>query len=413
MTAGVLDAPAKVPAPVRWQLLVASVANVVLAVAAAALPLRRLIEAYDDNDWWTYQAAEWLINNGGGPVRRGLVGEVLLSIPGTEARVVVTGIVGTLMIAVPTAYAWLIGSAIRRSGAIWPVMLWAVPGGVLLGLWQGQWLDLPGELLLFATRKEHAFLLLLITFALLVTATDDARTMRRWALGYGVVLMVMAWVHEGLTFVYAVGGALLAWFAVDALATADVRARVSAALAVLIPAGLGVAATLPFAEPSDAQLEQMWAAVDEPTREWLGGQLPAPFVLMGYSLSEAREFAVDNVFDGRRVLMWAVLAVYVIGWTCAALILTDCSRSGVRTTFVAAAVMSLAVLPLLPVAIDWGRFIVIAASATAVVVLARQRMHPPEARPAPVSPATLVIAALMGVLLASVGIPEAGAPFGE
>jgi hypothetical protein len=325
----------------------------------------------------------------------------------------VTALVGTLMVAVPAAYAWLIGSAVRRSGAIWPVLLWAVPGGVFLGLWQGQWLDLPDDLLLFATRKEHAFLLTLILFALVITSTRDVVTIRRWALGYGFVLFVMAWVHEGLTFVYAVGGALLAWLVVGTLANSDVRARATTAFAVLIPAGLGVASTLPFAEPSDAQLEQMWAAVDAPTRDWLGGELPAAFELMGYSLAEARAYADEQVFDGQRVLLWAVLAVYVIGWTCAALILTDCSRSGVRTTLMAAGVMALAVVPLLPVAIDWGRFIVIAASATAVVVVARQRMQPTGARPAPVSPVTVLVAVVMVLLLASLGIPEAGAPFGE
>ena len=413
MTAGAaaLEAPGQPVAPVRWQLGIALLANAVLAVAAAALPLRRLLDAYQANDWWSYQASEWLINNGGGVVRRGLAGDMLLSVPGVEGRTAVTVFVGVLMVAVPAAYAWLIASVIGRAGAVWPVLLWAVPGGVFLGLWQGQWLDLSPDLLLFATRKEHAFLLLLIIFALLVTSTSDTRMMHRWALAYGLVLLVLAWVHEGLTFVYAVAGAMLVWLAVGVVTQGSWRIRAGGALAVLIPAGVGVVSTLPFAEPSDAQLQQMWAAVDEPTRGWLGDRLPAAFELMGYSISEARAYAEQSL-EGRG-LMWAVLAVYVIGWTCAALILTDTSRAGVQVTLVSAAVVSLAVLPLLLVAIDWGRFMVISASATAVVVLARQRLGPPTARPAPLSLTTALIAVVMLALLASVGVPEAGAPFGE
>lgn len=408
-----LDAPSEAPALVRWQLVTASVVNIVLALAAAALPLRRLIETLDVNDWWSYQAAEWLINYGGGPVRRGLAGEVLLSLPGVPGRVAVTMLVGTLVVAVPVAYAALIASVVRRTSSVWPVLLWAVPGGVFLGLWQGQWLDLPDAVLLFATRKEHLFLLLLIGFALFVTAASDLQRTRRRALAYGLLLMVLAWVHEGLTFVYAVAGALLTWIAVGSVHGSDRRARLTAPLAVLVPAGLGVAATLPFAEPSDAQLSQMWEAVDAPTRDWLGGQLPAPFTLMGYSLAEAREYADGIVFNGRGLLLWALLAVFVLGWTCAALILTDCSRAGVRATLLIAAVMGVAVVPLLPVAIDWGRFIVIAGGATAVIALARQRLALTTARPAVVSMVTLLLAAAMLFLLASVGIPEAGAPFGE
>lgn len=396
-----------------WYLRVAMIANVVLAVAAAALPLRRLLEAMETNDWWSYQAAEWLINYGGGPVRRGLAGELLLSVPGIEGRVAVTALVGFLVVAVPALYAVLIGSVLRVTQSIWPVLLWAVPGGVFLGLWQGQWIDLPDSVLLFATRKEHAFLLLLLGFALVATNLRRSANLPWWALVYGIALMVMAWVHEGLTFVYAVAGALLAWIVVAARPASSLRERTIGALLVLVPAGLGVVATLPFAEPTDDQLEQMWAAVDEPTRQWLGDQLPGPFVLMGYSLTEAREYAGGIVFNSRGILLWAVLAVYVIGWTCAALILTDSSRAGVQATLLIAGVMGLAVVPMLPVAIDWGRFIVIAAGATAVVALARQRLHPSDARPARLSAATVLIAVAMVVLLASVGIPEAGAPFGE
>lgn len=397
----------------RWPITAALVANAVFAIAAAALPLRRIVEALDTNDWWSYQAAEWLINYGGGPVRRGLAGEVLLGVPGVEGRVATTVLVGSLVAAVPATYAMLIGSVVKRTASIWPVLLWAVPGGVFLGLWQGQWIDLPDSVLLFATRKEHAFLLLLLIFALVSTATQEPRHARWWALGYGFTLMIMAWVHEGLAFVYAVAGAVVAWLTVAARGGSTLRDRGIGALAVLVPAGLGVVATLPFAEPTDTQLEQMWVAVDAPTREWLGDQLPGPFVLMGYSLTEAREYAGGIVFNSRGFLLWSVLAIYVVGWTCAALILTDCSRAGVRATFAIAGVMSLAVVPMLPVAIDWGRFIVIAAGATAVVALARQRLNPPTARPAPISLATALVAATMLVLLASVGIPEAGAPFGE
>lgn len=411
------------PAPQResrqWLLTAALFANVVLAIAAAALPLRRLLEALDSNDWWSYQAAEWLINYGGGPVRRGLAGEILLGIPGVDGRVAVTVLVGFLVVAVPTLYAVLIGSVVTTTKAVWPVLLWAVPGGVFLGLWQGQWIDLPDSVLLFATRKEHAFLLLLLVFALVATSIRGRAHVHRWALVYGLSLMVMAWVHEGLTFVYAIAGAVVALIVVTTARVAGVRAattlreRAGAVLMVLVPAGLGVVATLPFAEPSDAQLEQMWAAVDDPTREWLGGQLPGPFVLMGYSFTEAREYAGGIVFNSRGIVLWAVLAFYVVGWTCAALILTDCSRAGVQATLLIAGVMCVAVVPMLPVAIDWGRFIVIAAGTTAVVALARQRLTPPSARPAPLSPTTIIVAVIMLVLLASVGIPEAGAPFGE
>lgn len=405
----------------RWSppslITAALVINVVAAISAALLPLRRLMAVTATNDWWSYQAAEWLINYGGGPVRRGLAGELIKAVPGFSDRQVVTAVVAALIVAVPAVYAVLIASVVRRTAAAWPVLMWAVPGGVLLGLWQGEWLEFPDAVLMFATRKELAFTLALLVFALGVTRVGDARRVS-WALGYGITLMVLAWVHEGLAFVYAVAGALLAWLAAGGVRvwpSGDSRAVPSGAvmsvLAVLVPAGIGVVATLPFSEPSPNQLEQMWASVDSETRAWLGDRLPGPFELMGYSLAEARDYAGGIVFNSEGIALWSVVAVFVIGWTCAAAILIDCSRASVRTTFLVALVMGAAIAPMLPVAIDWGRFIVIAATCTGIVLLARQRLEPPDARPAPLTAVSVVTAGLLIALLGLQGVPEAGSPF--
>jgi len=385
---------------------VAVALNWVFAVLAAALPLRRLIGAYDDNNWWRYQAAEWLINFGGGPVRRGLSGQILISVPGVSDKLAVTVLVGVLVVAVPIAYALLIGSVASVNGSIWPVLLWVIPGGVLLGLWQGKWLDLPEGVLLFATRKEHAFLLLLSCYALVVTG--HRHRWARWSVLYGLALVPMALVHEALAFVYAVAGALIAVTA----AAPDRRERVRAALMVLVPPGITVVASLPFASPDRDQLERMWAAIDPQTQTWLGDRLPGPFELMSYSLTEALQYAGGIVLNPRGASLWFVLAVYVLGWTWIALALVDRSPEARKYSAGVAVVMVLALFPLLPVAIDWGRFIVIAASSTVVVSLARQRMRPPTRDPAPISLLTVAIAAVLVGALAFVGIPEAGAPFG-
>lgn len=406
----------------RWGppivLTLALVVNAAAAIAAAALPLRRLLAPTSTNDWWSYQAAEWLINYGGGPVRRGLSGELITSVPGWSDRQVVTGLVATLIVAVPVVYAVLVAGVVRRTGSAWPVLMWAVPGGVLLGLWQGQWFGIPDALLMFATRKELAFTLVLLIFAVGVTRARASRRLT-WALGYGSALFILAWVHEGLAFVYAVAGALVAWLAgggVERWPSGPVRGipatSIKAMVAVLVPAGIGVIATLPFSEPSPAQLDRMWASVDAETRAWLGDRLPAPFELMGYSLSEALEYAGGIVFKAEGIALWSVVAVFVIGWTCAALILIDCSRTSVKTTILVALVMGAAVVPMLPVAIDWGRFVVIAATCTGIVMLARQRLDPPAARPAALSAGSALVAVVMVLLLTLQGVPEAGDPFG-
>lgn len=407
-------ATARADASRRWwqPQLWAGALNWVLAVLAAALPVSRLLEAHRDNQWWRYQAAEWLINFAGGPVRRGLSGQILISVPGVSSRTTVTVLVVALAVLVPLLFALLVGTALRRSQHAWPILLWGVPGGVLLGLRQGQWIDLPESVLLFATRKEQLFLALLLGFSLLLIRS-------RWslnslALGYGLVMVPMAFVHEGLTFVFAVAGA---WLAMTAAAAGGLAFwhtnQLLVGARVLVPAAVGVVVTIPFASPDRDHLERMWQAVDPETRLWLGDTLPGPFELMGYSFGEALDYAGTVVLNPRGIALWSLLAGFVWLWTLFALWLTDTSRLGVRFSLATLGVMILAVLPLLPVAIDWGRFIVIAALTTAIIVLTRQQLAGSSVRPAPWNWLSVIAALALLSSLAFLGIPEAGAPFGE
>lgn len=397
----------------RQLMLWAMVLNWGLAVFAAILPLDRLWEAHRSNEWWRYQAAEWLINLSAGPVRRGLSGQVLINIPGVPARTTVTILVGVLAVLVPLLFAMLIAVVMRRCQQLWPMLLWGVPGGVLLGLRQGQWIDLPESVLLFATRKEQMFLALLLGLSLLLLR--GRWPIKSLALGYGLVLLPMAFVHEGLTFVFAVAGA---WIAVTAAAGGALssiwhKGHLAVAARVLVPAALGVLATIPVASPDRRQLEGMWRAVDPGTRQWLGDQIPGPFELMSYDLTEALKYAGDIVVNPRGIALWGMLAVFAWGWTWAALWLTDTSGAGIRYTSMTLALMVVAVLPLLPVAIDWGRFIVIAALTTAVAVLTRQAVRATSTQPAEFGLRTAIVVTVMLVSLVFVGVPEAGAPFGE
>jgi len=385
-------------------LIVVSAANAVLAAVAIAVPLDRLRVAYPTNDWWSYQASEWLINFGGGFARRGLAGELLRMVPGVEDRLAVTVLVGTLMVAVPVLFGLLVQRSMMLLGVGWPLLLWGVPGGLLLGLLQGEWLPLRGDYLLFATRKEYLFTVVLLAFAL---GVSRSRHPTRWALGFGLVLVPLAFVHEGLTFIYALAGAALA-----AIVLARDRPWRGAA-AVLLPAGMAVLLTVPFASPGAQQQQQMWAALDGPTQQWLGGQVPGPFELLGYSVSEARDYAAQATLPAEIFVQWVMIGAFVLAWTVLALLLVDHSISGLRATMLTAGLMAVAFVPLMIVAIDWGRFFVIAATCTAIVGLARASRFSGSVTPAPLNPLTIAGAVLMIGALALVGVPEAGPPFGE
>jgi hypothetical protein len=401
----------RLPPPARLAVLTV---NWVAAFLAAYVPTRRLLSAWgaQSNEWWSYQASEWLINFGGGPVRRGLAGYVFTQIPVASARTVVTWVVIAVVVAVAVLFALLIAMVITKSQSAAPLLLWGIPGGVLLGLWQGQWIDLPESVLLFATRKEQAFFLVLLLFTVLVARRRFRLT--TLALTYGLAMFVLAFVHEGLAFVYAIAGAWL-------FVTADVLTstgriglqQLRVAARVLVPPAVGVLFTVPFASPDRQQLEGMWSAIDPETRGWLGNSIPVPFELMSYSLPEAFEYARQAVLNPRGVWLWFLLAVVVLGWTLVALWVTDTSRDGVRYTLLTLALMLAAVAPLLLVAIDWGRFIVIVALNTATLVVARQLLNPATVRPATLGWRTAAVVTVLLAVLSVVGIPEAGAPFGE
>jgi hypothetical protein len=245
-------------------------------------------------------------------------------------------------------------------------------------------------------------------------------------------MVLGALTHEALTVPFAVAGGALVYFAGQKLALGEqggpprqdhlrsnsgLGRRTSPQLAnlaiIAVPVGVavGFAALLPTA--ADARLARQWGALDAPTREWLGSDVPWPFRWLGLTLNHAVESTIVYMLRPEMLPVWLVLGACVAGWTVAALWLVDRSAGALRSSLAVAGAMAVAVGPLAAVGIDWGRFIVIAATCTAVVLLGRQLHHPPLARPAPINAATVLVAAGLVATLAFVGVPEAGPPLGE
>lgn len=381
--------------------------NVALAIAAILAPLQRMVAANEAevNPWWGYTAAEWLLNYGGGPVRRGLAGEVLRHLPFESDRVATSVVVVGLMVTVPLLFAVLVQLAGRATRAGWPLLLWGLPGGLLLGTWQAEWLPLSDSQILFATRKEYAFFAALLLLAIGLGLSHHIRLM---AIAFSAAMVAGALTHEALTIPFTVAGVALVYFAGQR--TSQQRTNL-AIIGVPATLAVGVAAALPTS--TDARIAEQWGTLDSATRQWLGGDLPWPFRWLGFTLHDAVESTIVYMLRPEMLPVWLMLGVVVAGWTVAALALVDRSGAAFRSTLAVAGVMTVAVLPLAAVGIDWGRFIMIAANCTAIVMLGRQLHRPRLARPARLSVVTVAVAATLIATLAFVGVPEAGPPLGE
>lgn len=385
-------------------LLLASLLNVVAAVAAAVAPLRRILAPGDVNGWWNYPANEWLINYGGGPVRRGLAGEVLRHLPLPSDRLAVTVLVASLAVVVPLLFAVLVQMVIRRRSSAWPLLLWGIPGGLLLGTWQAAWLPIMEEQILFATRKEYAF-----TAALLLLAIGLRRTTHITLLAalFGAAMACGALVHEALVMPFVVAGSALVYFA----QRDDIRLRAFAVMWAPVLLALVWVASLPT--PGNAEIGQQWLALDIETQSWLGGEVGWPMKWLGLSLLYAVKATAATMLYPDMFHSWASVCVFAVGWTLAALAFLDHSRAGRRAVFTVSGLISLSVFPMLVVGIDWGRFAVVVAMCTAIVGLGRQ-LHsapPPSRRPRGLA-AAILAAAVLVALLGFVGVPEAGPPLG-
>lgn len=383
--------------------VVLTLVNASFAIIAAVVPLRRILADGDVNTWWNYTANEWLINYGDGAVRRGLGGEILRRLPLDSDRTAVTVVVAGLAVLVPLLFAVLVQLVIRSRRTGWPLLLWGIPGGFLLGTWQIAWLPISDTQVLFATRKEYAFAAVLLALAIALRLT--ARVMLL-AVIFGLAMGAGALVHEALVLPFAVAGSALVIFA----QRNGLRLRTLAAIWLPVIAAVLVAIALP--DPDSTSIQRQWSALDEQTRSWLGGEIGWPMRWLGLDLPYAVKATAATMANRDMLLPWLALCLFSVGWTLAALRLVDTSGRAFRASLAVGAGVTVAVLPLVALGIDWGRFAVVVATCTAIACLGRQLHDPPESRAAGNGTGPIVLAAVLVGLLALIGVPEAGPPLG-
>jgi hypothetical protein len=367
-------------------------ANVALAILSIIPAVRVVMVSWNRNDIWAYSAGEWLISFQEGAVRRGLSGTLLFSLPGSQKYAVVL-VVLTLSLAVPAAFALLVHRALIASHSWMPVIWWFVPGGLLVGMWQGVWQPLPNAALVFSARKEYLLYLVLMTFVLLVPGRVATW---RGMVAFGSMFAACIFIHEGVTLL-AVCAAVLWLIRV----THSIGREM---IAFLAPVGLAAAVMLTLPR-TDAGLQ--WAAVDAATQQWLGGA--APMSLFAATFAPADGFALvqHQVLDTGVWFGWAVVACLGAGWLAVACWLTD--RGALRLNLAGAATLLFMAGLLALVGSDWGRWIVSALVMSAVLVLGTAGRRPPVEDS---GRAGLVVAvALVGASLIT-AVPDSGAGAG-
>lgn len=405
-----------------------------LAVIPSAL---RLAGSWGHNDSWEYAATEWLINSAGGTTRRGLSGDLLLALPGVPARTTLVVTVSILLAAVGAGFALLVGSCIQRTASGWPLLFWLTPGGLVLAtlqanVHQGSIADTS-----FATRKEYAFLLVILG-VVLASARWPSRRAWPWIACVGLSTTVVGvFVHEALGFVT---GGVLAYFLGfchpdppppstrhDPSSTRRSRPstgrRTMLALVLMTPIALAVAVAGTISMWSITHYRDAWSAVDATTRAWLGvATVPVWGADSGYPaamwwLAAGPEYGIawlDRTYLQTGAWRgWAATAAIVVLWVYLAARLLDSSARGRRHNLVSLAVVLALLSPMFVLATDWGRWVSLLGVVSGILVLGRTAMATSESVAPHARGSTGTWAQTVGLVAVSLAlfIPVAGTNF--
>lgn len=377
--------------------------NVVGALLTWVLLVGRLVVNHWHNyGWWSYSAGEWLINYGGGFVRRG-AGQLFLDVPGVSgiAALEVWLIVQWTVVVVLMAI--LVGRVMSRTGSVWAVGAWLLPSWFIVGTLQLLWRPFGITDLQFPTRKEQYYLMVV-----LVAVVWWQRRVTWPSVGIVAVLLVTGVLfHEGFAPPVTVALLTVGWWA-----TAGTRAarRVGQAALLVIPALVAGAAVL--LNPGSAGTRvRVWEAVDPVTRAWyldgdqppLTDHIPGAMYYLGTTARDGLHQVQSIFFANSSWMWWVINALVVVGAVSVVVLFCDRSAGSVQRLLVPMGLILLTLLPLFAIAIDWGRWVALLANLSLVVGLAGVLMatgaRPVKAgrRSASFFVAVLVVAAVYGL----------------
>ena len=395
-----MPSPAVAAVPV-W----ASRLNLVGALLTWVLLVGRLVVNHWHNyGWWSYSAGEWLINYGGGFVRRG-AGQLFLDVPGLSGIAALELWLVAQWTVIVVLLAVVIRRVMARTGSGWAIGAWLLPSWFIVGTLQLLWRPFGVTDLQFPTRKEQYYLMVV-----LVAVVWWQRRVSWPSVGVVAALLLLGVLfHEGFAPPVTVALLTVGWWA-----TAGARPgrRVGQAVLLVLPAFVaGVAVLL---NPGSAGTRvRVWDAVDPATRAWYldGDQPPLTEGIPGamyYLGTTARDglHQVQSIFLANSSWVWWVInAVVVLVAVSVVVLFCDRSAGSLRRLLVPMGLILLTLLPLFAIAIDWGRWVALLANLSLVVGLAGVLMA---ANTRPMTADRRSVSAFVVVLLVAAvyGLPE-------
>lgn len=350
----------------RWAIRL----NIVGAVATWAIVVGRLlINHWHNYGWWSYSAGEWLINYGGGFVRRG-AGQVFLEMPGVPGFVALELWLIAQWTVIAVLLAVLIGRVMTRTGAVWALASWVLPSWLIVGTLQMLWRPFGVTDLQFAMRKEQYYLMVL----LIAVIWWQRRVSWMSLVTIAALLAVGVLFHEGFAPPVTVALLAVGWWATAG--TAAPR-RIGQAAVLAAPAMMAALAVL-LHPGSAGTREQVWAAVDPGTRDWyLNGDqppltegIPGAMYYLGTTARDGWEQVQSIFIDSWTWPWWVLNALVVLAAVSTVVLYSDRAAGSVRRLLVPMGLILVSLVPLFAIAIDWGRWVALLANLTLVVGLA-------------------------------------------
>lgn len=281
-----------------------------------------------------WQTGDWLINYQGGFTRRGLIGELLFGLRGHGVSLI--GLATSAQLVTLTVLFVALGIILLRIELEWTWMMAVFsPAWLLFGaLYQPA-----------ALRKE---IIAFMVIALMVALTKSGRsTLAVWGAAPASALVVLA--HEGLVVVVPTL-LVVVWHGVRP--SLDDARRVVATASILVIAVAGVALAARF--DGAGSVDGICASWQTESLDCSGGALAA----LDNTVAESSDLVERRLRDAFRFTAYAALAYLPIWLT------------GLPSTRpVATAMVIAATVPLYVVAVDYGRWIMLAAGQLTLLAL--------------------------------------------